>query len=153
MIKKSISLLAAWLALTGSALADPAADNQTPLIRLVKKIQPAVATVIAYDIERNIANIGTGFFVNPQGHLITNFHVLAGRYAADVRTAAGKSYRVKAVLAENSAADLLKLEVDIPPGEVSWIPVDDRVPEIAERVVVVGSPMGLEQTVSEGIVS
>jgi len=153
MIKKSISTFAACLTLAGAALAAQAAETQTPLIRLVKKIQPAVATVIAYDIERNIGNIGTGFFVSPQGHLITNFHVLAGRYAADVRTAAGKSYRVKAVLAENKAADLLKLEVDIPAEEVSWIPVDDRVPEIAERVVVVGSPMGLEQTVSDGIVS
>jgi tetratricopeptide (TPR) repeat protein len=126
---------------------------ETSLIRLVKKIQPAVATVIAYDMERNIENIGTGFFIDPQGHLVTNFHVLAGRYAADVRTAAGKSYRVKAVIAENKAADLLKLDVDIPPAEVAWIAVEDRVPEIAERVIVVGSPMGLEQTVSEGIVS
>jgi tetratricopeptide (TPR) repeat protein len=70
-----------------------------------------------------------------------------------VRTSAGKSYRIKSVLAENKAADLLKLGVDIPPEEVSWIPMGDRAPEIAERVVVVGSPMGLEQTVSEGIVS
>jgi tetratricopeptide (TPR) repeat protein len=126
---------------------------QTPLIRLVKKIQPAVATVIAYDLEHNIANIGTGFFINPQGHLITNFHVLAGRYAADVRTAAGRSYPVKAVVADNRAADLLRLEVEIPPAEAAWIPLDEEVPEIGERVVVVGSPMGLEQTVSEGIVS
>ena len=153
MFKKSFALLAACLTLAGAAVAAPAAETQTALIRLVKKIQPAVATVIAYDIERNIGNIGTGFFVSPQGHLITNFHVLAGRYAADVRTATGRSYRVKAVIAENRSADLLKLEVDIPPEEVTWIPVDDRVPEIAERVVVVGSPMGLEQTVSEGIVS
>jgi tetratricopeptide (TPR) repeat protein len=153
MTRNKILTFAVWLTLAGEVLAGPAAETQTPLIRLVKKIQPAVATVIAYDIERNIGNIGTGFFVSPQGHLITNFHVLAGRYAADVRTAAGKSYRVKAVLAENSAADLLRLEVDIPSEEVSWVPIEDRVPEIAERVVVVGSPMGLEQTVSDGIVS
>jgi tetratricopeptide (TPR) repeat protein len=146
-----IIFLAAWACLEAGIRSAPAAD--TDLIRLVKKIQPAVATVIAYDIERNIENIGTGFFIDSKGHLVTNFHVLAGRYAADVRTAAGKSYRVRAVIAENQAADLLKLEVDIPPEEVAWIPVENRVPEIAERVVVVGSPMGLEQTVSEGIVS
>ncbi len=125
----------------------------TPLVRLVKRIQPAVATVITYDLERNISNIGTGFFINPQGDLVTNFHVLAGTYQADVRTAEGKSYRVKAVLAENKAADLLKLQVDIPPADLAWIPLGARPPEIGERVVVVGSPMGLEQTVSEGIVS
>jgi tetratricopeptide (TPR) repeat protein len=129
------------------------AAAETALVRLVKKIQPAVATVIAYDLDRNISNIGTGFFINAQGDLITNFHVLAGTYQADVRTATGRSYRVKAVLAENKAADLLKLRVDIPPAELAWIAMGGRPPEIGERVVVVGSPMGLEQTVSEGIVS
>lgn len=145
----TLSLALAATLLAGADIAGAG----TALVRLVKKIQPAVATVIAYDMERNIANIGTGFFVNQQGHLITNFHVLAGKYAADVRTSAGKSYRVKTVLAENQAADLLKLSVDIPPEEVSWIPLGSRLPEIAESVVVVGSPMGLEQTVTEGIVS
>jgi tetratricopeptide (TPR) repeat protein len=143
------SLILGASLLAGTAIA--AAD--TALVRLVKKIQPAVATVIAYDMDRNISNIGTGFFVNKQGDLITNFHVLAGKYQADVRTAAGRTYRVKTVLAENKAADLLRLRVDIPPEEVAWIPMGGRPPEIAERVVVVGSPMGLEQTVSEGIVS
>jgi tetratricopeptide (TPR) repeat protein len=135
------------LAYTHAAAAD------TALVRLVKKIQPAVATVIVYDLDRSISKIGTGFFINTQGALVTNFHVLAGNYEAEVRTSAGKSYRVKTVLAENKAADLLKLKVDIPPEETAWIPLGSRPPEIGERVVVVGSPMGLEQTVSEGIVS
>ncbi len=129
------------------------AGAQTPLMRLVKRVQPAVATVIAYDLDRNISNIGTGFFINKQGDLITNFHVLAGKYQADVRTSTGKSYPVRSVLADHQAADLLKLRVDMPPGEVAWVPLSDRTPEIAERVIVVGSPLGLEQTVSEGIVS
>jgi tetratricopeptide (TPR) repeat protein len=133
--------------------AGPSAAADSDLTRLVKKIQPAVVTVIVYDAERHISGIGTGFFVSPQGHLVTNFHVLAGKYAADVRTSQGKSYRVKAVLAENKSADLVKLQVEIPEAEVAWIAVSDRAPEIAERIVVVGSPMGLEQTVSEGIIS
>ncbi|MCU0539938.1 MAG: tetratricopeptide repeat protein [Desulfobacterales bacterium] len=110
-------------------------------------------TLIAYDVQNHIAGIGTGFFVDSRGHLITNFHVLGGNYAASVRTHKGRLYPVKSVVAENKAADLLKLQVEIPADEVAWIPVSDRLPEIAERVFVVGSPMGLEQTVSEGIVS
>jgi tetratricopeptide (TPR) repeat protein len=142
----TLILLAAFAAATAHA-AEPG------LVGLVKKIQPAVATIVGYDIDRNVASLGTGFFVNSQGHLVTNYHVMQGRYAADVRTAAGRSYPVAAVLAEDREADLVRLRVDIPPGEVAWIPLSDRVPEIAEQVVVVGSPMGLEQTVTEGIVS
>ncbi len=149
MITRTIATASLMLFL--SAATPGSADSN--LTRLVKKIQPAVVTVIAYDMQRHISGIGTGFFVGPQGHLITNFHVLAGNYAADVRTSQGKSYPVQAVLAENKAADLLKLQVGIPPEEVSWIALSDRLPDIAERIVVVGSPMGLEQTVSEGIVS
>jgi len=145
----NILTLAAAVLLT----AGPSAAADSDLTRLVKKIQPAVVTVIVYDAERHISGIGTGFFVSPQGHLITNFHVLDGKYAADVRTSQGKSYRVKTVLAENKGADLVKLQVDIPEKEAAWISVSDRPPEIAERIVVVGSPLGLEQTVSEGIIS
>lgn len=147
----NITQAAVLLAALMTAAAAPAAE--TPLAQLVRKIQPAVATVIGYDIERNIANLGTGFFINPKGHLVTNFHVLAGRFGADVRTAAGKSYRVEAVIAENREADLLLLRVAIPAAEISWIPIGDRPPALADRVVVVGSPFGLEQTVSEGIIS
>lgn len=150
MHKRLLLLLIAAVFLLGY---HQAATAGTALVRLVKRIQPAVATVITYDIDRSISNIGTGFFINAQGDLITNFHVLAGTYQADIRTAAGKSYRVKTVLAENKSADLLKVSVDIPPEEVAWIPMGSRALEIGERVLVVGSPMGLEQTVSEGIVS
>jgi tetratricopeptide (TPR) repeat protein/V8-like Glu-specific endopeptidase len=140
-------LLTAWvLAAFGTAEAEQ-------LTTLVQKIQPAVATVVAYDMDHNIANIGTGFFVDTEGHLITNHHVLAGKYAAEVRTRDGETYPVTAIVAENKSADLLKVRVDIPRNEIWPIRIGSELPTIAERVVVVGSPMGLEQTVSEGIVS
>ena len=128
-----------------------AADADLPA--LVQRIRPAIVTVVVYDIDKNIANIGTGFFVDRTGHLITNHHVLVGKYNAEVRTFDGKIYPIKHVIAANQAADLIKVLVDIPPNEIWWINVSRKLPSIAEQIVVVGSPMGLEQTVSEGIVS
>jgi S1-C subfamily serine protease len=125
----------------------------TKLTRLVKKIQPAVVTVIAYDMNNNVANIGTGFFADKNGELITNHHVLIGKYGAEVRTSDGKTYPVTSVVAENKPADLVKVLVGIPAGKFRWLEVSGDLPAIAQRVVVVGSPMGLDQTVSEGIVS
>ncbi len=123
------------------------------LTDLVKTIQPAVATVVAYDVNNNVANIGTGFFVNKYGHLITNHHVLIGRFSAEIRTADGGIYRIRTIVAENQDTDLIKVSVDIPQDKVRWLKLSDEVPPVAQRVVVVGSPMGLEQTVSDGIIS
>ncbi len=140
-----------WIALM-IALSSPvtaAAD----LTKLVKSIQPAVATVIVYDVNRNVANLGTGFFIDKAGTLVTNHHVLLGKFNAEIRTADGSTYPIKTVIAENQATDLIKVRVDIPPEKVHWLPVGAEPPLVAQHVVVVGSPMGLEQSVSDGIVS
>jgi tetratricopeptide (TPR) repeat protein len=110
-------------------------------------------TIVTYDINREISDLGSGFFVNNHGHLITNYHVLKGAYAADVKTYDGKQYPVEGVVAENEAADLIKVRVNIPEVPIDWVAVTETEPAIGERVLVVGSPLGLEQTVSEGIVS
>jgi len=120
---------------------------------LVKKIQPAVVTVVAYDVNRKVSNLGSGFFIDKKGYLVTNYHVLKGAYAADVKTYDKKEYPIELVVAENIPSDLIKVRVKIPESSIHWIPVTETDPSIADRVVVVGSPLGLEQTVSEGIVS
>jgi tetratricopeptide (TPR) repeat protein len=129
------------------------AQAKAELTKLVKKIQPSVVTVIAYDMEDNVANLGTGFFVNKFGHLITNYHVLIGKFGAEVKTADGNSYHIKSIVDENREADLIRVLVDIPKEKVQWIEVSGELPPVGQRVLVVGSPMGLEQTVSDGIVS
>ena len=136
-----------WPVMAGQVYAD------VNLTKLVNKIRPAVATVVVYDANRHVASIGSGFFIDKTGHLITNYHVLEGSYAADVRTADGETYPVKMVVAENRSVDLVKVLVDVPRDTVRWIRVSKDLPEIAEQIMVIGSPMGLEQTVSEGIVS
>ncbi len=130
-----------------------AAVSAANLTELVKSIQPAVVTVVAYDINNHVANIGTGFFVNKVGYLITNQHVLIGRFRAEIRTADGSTYPIKTIVAENQATDLIQVSVEIPPEKVRWLEVSDEVPPVAQQIVVVGSPMGLEQSVSDGIIS
>ena len=130
-----------------------AAMAETDLTELVKNIQPAVATIVAYDVNGNVSGIGTGFFIGQEGYLVTNYHVLFGKFGAEIKTAGGETYRIKTVVAQNQATDLLKVRVDIPAERVRWLEVSNQPPAIAQHVVVVGSPMGLEQSVSDGIVS
>ncbi len=129
------------------------AATEISLTRLVKKIQPAVVTIITYDVNKNVSGIGSGFFVDKVGHIITNYHVLKGAYSAEVRTYKGLKFPITIIVAEDEAADLIKVLVNIPTQDVKYVTVSEKLPSIAERIVVVGSPLGLDQTVSEGIVS
>jgi tetratricopeptide (TPR) repeat protein len=149
-LKTKITIVLAlfcWLVMAGPVTA----GNE--LTKLVNDIRPAVVTVIVYDIHQEVAGIGSGFFIDEYGHLITNYHVLDGRYAARVKTADGNLYPIKLIVADNKATDLVKVLVDIPRKKFKWVKTADSLPSIAEQILVVGSPMGLEQTVSEGIVS
>ena len=144
---KIIFGLLVWLTSTSPISAE------VNLTKLVDKIRPAVVTVIVYNVNRQVTAIGSGFFIDKSGHLITNYHVIDGSYAADVRTFNGKIYPIKLVVADNKSVDLVKVLVDIPRKEINSIKLNKNLPSIAEQILVIGSPMGLEQTVSEGIIS
>lgn len=126
---------------------------EAPIGRLVDAVQPAVVTIRTFDAQNKPIGLGTGFFITADGHLISNHHVLQGAYTAAVKIQSGESYPVRQVLADNEAVDLIRLAVDIPREKVHWLEIAVSSPRNATPVVVVGSPLGLEQTVSEGIIS
>ncbi|RZB28832.1 MAG: hypothetical protein SRB1_03133, partial [Desulfobacteraceae bacterium Eth-SRB1] len=144
-----------WLSLMAGCASypDKTLSPEAHLVRLTGIVQRAVVKITTYDAEKKPMGIGSGFFVDKGGVLITNYHVLNGAYAADVKTYDGREYQIQRVLAYNKTADLIKIKVKIPEKSVHRVEVTSDVPEIAERILVVGSPLGLDQTVSEGIVS
>jgi hypothetical protein len=147
IFKKTFLLWLCLLILTAA----PAAWAEDNLPAMVKKISPAVVVV---ETQRgNKKGLGTGFFINSRGHIVTNYHVIFGADRAVVRTQAGRRYPVKRVLAENKEADLVLLSADISPSEIASVEVSGKLPEVGEKIYAIGHPMGLEKTVSEGIVS
>ena len=125
---------------------------QEDLPALIKKIQPAVVTIIGYSADDKHIRLGSGFFVSEDGQVITAWHVLQGVARAELKLPRGERYPLTTVLAEDQKADLLKLSVHIP-GGTPFLKVADIRPQVGEHVLVVGSPMGLEESVSEGLVS
>ena len=57
------------------------------------------------------------------------------------------------IIAKDEQNDIIRLSVDIPSKYVLPLSLSETIPEIGERIVVYGSPLGLENTVSDGIVS
>jgi S1-C subfamily serine protease len=150
--------LAALVLLAGMVLVISAdrvltGEHRDDLPGLVKRIQPAVVTVIAYNAQDEAMFQGTGFFIEPGGCFLTNCHVLAQASRAEVRTSEGRCYPVKGVVAADRTWDLVVAAVACPPEGVSGLGITRDLPEVGERVAVVGSPLGLEQTLSDGVVS
>ncbi len=123
---------------------------------IVKQIGEAVVQV------RTPAGLGSGFFINPDGYLITNFHVIEGETEITVevyRHVDGQldreTYKKVRIVAINKFQDLalLKIEDKNAPKFKYLTLGDSDALNVGEPVFAIGSPMGLERTVTEGILS
>jgi putative serine protease PepD len=96
---------------------------------------------------------GSGFVYDTDGHVITDQHVVAGAQSVKVMFWNGKSYNAT-VVGSDASTDLAVLKVDAPASVLSPISLGDssRV-QVGDGVVAIGSPFGLEQSVTAGIVS
>jgi S1-C subfamily serine protease len=131
-------------------------DTYETIGDLFNKENKATATVITYDSGHNLFKQGSGFFINKNGHFITCYHVLKGAYSASIKIEDQKEYEVDYVIAADEDKDLIKLAVNIPNGTLApgmWIDINDKKPKVADRVMVISTPMGLSRTVSDGIIS
>lgn len=111
---------------------------------------------------RTPSGLGSGFFINEEGYLITNFHVIENEtvISIEVYHQAGrqldrKVYRQVRIVAMNKFADLALLQVQDPGApKFAYVPLGrTELLSVGDRVFAIGSPLGLERTVTEGIVS
>lgn len=138
-------------ALALPAISQPASGQaEFTTAQIAVRAVPATTTVIALGENGDTLRFGSGFFVSADGTLVTNWHVLAGASDALVLTEHAQ-FRQPRVLAVDSMLDVAVLQVHT--AAALALPTRRSVPAVGERVVVVGSPMGLSQTVVEGIVS
>lgn len=130
------------------------AQAQTTLPELVRQVKPSVVGVISYDAKGEVQITGTGFFVRP-GQVITNLHVIEGARRVEIRTLDGKgrTYEAKGLLNVDDEGDLALLSLDIPQDRERSLELATSLPEEGEDVFVIGNPLRLEGSVSNGIVS
>jgi len=123
---------------------------------LVNQLGEAVVQV------RTPSGLGSGFILNEDGFLITNFHVIEGETQISVEVyhqAAGelerKSYKQVRIIALNKFGDLALLRIEDPTAPKFKAVVLGNADALAvgEGVFAIGSPLGLERTVTEGILS
>ena len=120
---------------------------------LIKKIKPSTVIIFAYDDKGEFLKLGSGFFISQNGDVITNYHVIQGASSAEIKTVDEKTYPITYIVAGDEQNDIIRLSVNIPSQDVFPLSLSKAIPEVGERIIVYGSPLGWENTVSDGIVS
>ncbi len=128
-----------------------AARAEAPAEALVERYGKAVVTITVTTVDGQ-ARLGTGFFVTPEGRLITNLHVIRGAEKVVVRKTDGTSFDAVEVMAHDLPQDyaILKVATSRQPTVLLG---DSDLPKIGARVYVIGNPQGLENTVTDGLLS
>jgi len=113
-------------------------------------------------VVRSPGGLGSGFIINKQGYIITNFHVVQGqkhinitRFKKDGQELKRIIYKNVRIVALDPFHDLAVLQVEEDFGPLSRPMVlspDDSV-AVGEKAFVIGNPLGLERSVTEGVVS
>lgn len=151
MHRTAILVLAlAWLAaVPRPAGAQPQAQD---LSALADRTRHAVVYLRILDAFGGELGSGSGFFVDPEGLIVTNYHVVEPGSRLEAVLSNKRTLEVVGVVATDEANDLAVVKVDEGPFPALEL-ADSSAVVPGQRVVVLGSPRGLTGSLSEGIVS
>ncbi len=94
---------------------------------------------------------GSGLIVRPDGHILTNFHVVEDTHELQVTLSNGRTYPAQ-VVGVDRETDLALIRIDVDNLQAARFADSDRL-EVGQWVLAVGNPFGLDHTVTAGIVS
>jgi Do/DeqQ family serine protease len=102
--------------------------------------------------ERERAGVGSGVIIDAQGHILTNLHVIKGADEITVRFH-NKKEVIGKVVGTDAKTDLAVIRIPAGEGVVAARLGDSDRIEVGQWAIAIGSPFGLEQTVTVGVVS
>jgi len=150
-VRRSNTTIILWSILVLIAAIVPV-NSQDFLPELVRRIKPSAVAIETFDAHGEKLSRGSGFFIDTD-RIVTNRHVIEGAYRAEVHSSNGNVYPVRGVLAVDAEGDIALLKIDAPAVTVRPLPLDRTSPQEGESIVVIGNPLGLEGSVTNGIVS
>jgi S1-C subfamily serine protease len=145
-------------------LGEPGDESLDPTgaenVRIYKDASPAVANIITrtvqYDFFFNavpLEGAGSGFVIDAQGHILTNYHVVQGAQTIEVTLGDQSRYKAKYIGAD-TRNDIALIQIDPGTRKLAVLPLgDSRNLLVGQRVLAIGNPFGFQSTLTTGIVS
>jgi S1-C subfamily serine protease len=131
-------------------LASAAAEEQL-LIDLYERVSASVVNIVVRDIAGG--GTGSGFVLDTEGHIVTNYHVVEDAERSLVRFADDTTVEAELV-GGDADSDLAVIQVDVPAGLLKSVEIGDSgALRVGQRAIAIGNPFGFEQTMTTGIIS
>jgi S1-C subfamily serine protease len=137
------------------------AEDEKSTIDLFKEVAPSVVHIAVVGTQRDpnrpnvyrLQETGSGFIWDKQGHIVTNNHVIEKSNAYRVQLADG-SIHDAVLVGKAPDKDLAVLKIDVPQDKLRPImPGTSADLQVGQKVFAIGSPFGLDQTLTTGIIS
>jgi S1-C subfamily serine protease len=135
-------------------------QTETENISIYKQASPAVANIVTRTVEFDfffnpvpVEGAGSGFLIDTDGHILTNYHVVQGAQTIEVTLGDQSRFKAKLIGAD-SRNDIALVKID--PKDRKLTPLelgDSRNLLVGQRVLAIGNPFGFQSTLTTGVVS
>ena len=141
---------------SGNALDAFEAEN----VRIYRQASPAVANVVTRTVEYDfffnpvpVEGAGSGFVIDTDGHILTNYHVIQGAQTIEVTLGDRSRFKAK-LIGVDTRNDLALIKIDPAGRKLTTLPLgDSRNLLVGQRVLAIGNPFGFQSTLTTGVVS
>ena len=145
----SIILVLAIISVSAFVIVDKFSNNKLSAEEIFDLIAPCTVEINA--IGDTFESTGTGSFIDNEGIVVTNYHVIESCHTINIKTQDGISYKVESILGFDKDRDLAIIKTDC--QNESFITFETNKIKTGEKVYTLGSSLGLTGTFSEGIIS
>ena len=120
--------------------------------RSVVNITTATESVGFFGDETS-SGTGSGFVIDRQGHILTNYHVVEGAQSVQVTLYDGSTHDAR-VIGEDASNDVAVVQIRVPPEKLAPVKLGDSARLlVGQKILALGNPFGLERTLTTGIIS
>lgn len=135
-------------------------EDEENNISIYHRIGPGVVNITSVVIQRDFffnpiprEGAGSGSIIDTEGHILTNHHVIRDSSKLEVTLSDGSKWKAKLVGAD-PGNDLAVIKIDAPRERLTVIPAgDSSTLKVGQKVLAIGNPFGLGQTLTTGIIS
>jgi serine protease Do len=123
-----------------------------PIPEIVAKAKPAIVEIVSSDAKGTPKAQGTGFFVSPDGLVVTNRHLIEGANSITAVSNTGAIFLFERVVSQPPGVDIAVLKFRA--TNVPFLKLGESTRAVeGQRVIVIGNPTGHMGTVSDGVIS